>query len=278
MALPQQARRLRHNEGDSLMKRMWTLAAAAAIAVALFTGCSKKADEAATTSADSLLSPSPVEQPQGNLTPQTAYQAPQTQAPPTTTPKSKPKSSGGGSAPSSTPRAPANPGVTIPEGTGVSISVDAQLSSETAHEGDTWTGTVKEPVVIGSAAPIPAGSTVTGVISGVHPAQKGTRAYLVLAITSVNANGQTVALHATADSIIAGSTRTRNIGSIAGGAAAGAIIGKAVGGGGKGAIIGGLLGAGAATGAVAASKGYQATLKEGSVLVFHVDRSVTIRT
>src|SRR6266850_152973 len=56
MALPQQARRLRHNEGDSLMKRMWTLAAAAAIAVALFTGCSKKADEA-TTSADSLLSP-----------------------------------------------------------------------------------------------------------------------------------------------------------------------------------------------------------------------------
>jgi len=259
------------------MKRMWTLAAAAAIAVALFSSCSKKADEA-TTSADSLLSPSPVEQPQGNLTPQTAYQAPQNQAPPTTTPKSKPRSSGSGNAPSSTPRAPANPGVTIPEGTGVSVSVDAQLSSETAHEGDTWTGTVKEPVVIGSAAPISAGSTVNGVIVGVHPAQKGTRAYLVLAITSVNTNGQTVNLHATADSIIAGSTRTRNLGSIAGGAAAGAIIGKAVGGGGKGAIIGGLLGAGAATGAVAASKGYQAMIKEGSVLVFHVDRSTTIRT
>ena len=259
------------------MKRIGTLAAAAAIAVALFTGCSRKADES-TTSADSLLSPSPVEQPQGDLTPQTAYQSPQEQAPPATTPKAKPRTSGGGNAPASTPKAPANPGVTIPEGTGISVAVDAQLSSETAHEGDTWTGTVKEPVVVGSAAPIQAGSTVHGVIVGVHPAQKGTRAYLVLAVTSVDVNGRTVGLHATADSIIAGSTRTRNLGSIAGGAAAGAIIGQAVGGGGKGAVIGGLLGAGAATGAVAASKGYQATLKEGSVLVFRVDRSTTIRT
>ena len=125
-------------------------------------------------------------------------------------------------------------------------------------------------------APIPAGSTVHGVVAGVAPAEKGSRAFLLLAVRSVTVNGKTHTLHATADSIIAGSTRARNLGAIAGGAAAGALIGKAVGGSNKGAVIGGLIGGAAAGGAVAASKGYQVVLKEGTELTFSADEAVVI--
>jgi hypothetical protein len=136
---------------------------------------------------------------------------------------------------------------------------------------------VKDPVVIGTNAPIPAGSTVQGVVSGVSPAAKGGRAFLVLAVRSITIQGKSEPISASADSIIAGSTRARNLGAIAGSAAAGALIGRAVGGSGKGALIGGLLGGAAATGAVAASKGYQVELKEGTELTFTTGESVVLK-
>jgi len=239
-------------------------------------GCSKKADQAAQTASDSLLATNPVEQPQGNLNPQTEYQQPQAQTPPAAAPRKTPKS-GGGSSPSHKSAPAESPSVTVPEGTGIEITVDAQLSSEFVHEGDAWTGVVKSPVVVGQAAPIPAGSAVHGVISAVQPAAKGERAFLVLSLSSITVNGSSYDIHAGADSIIAGSATARNVGGIAAGTAAGALIGKAVGGGGKGALIGGLLGGAAATGAVVKSKGYQAVVKEGTVLTFKVDRPTKIR-
>lgn len=247
-------------------------------------GCAKKAEQASTTtSSDSLLSTNPVEQPQGNMTPATEYQGQTSPNPPATTPQTpststtRTKKTTTTHHPAPPPAAaPSNPGVTVPAGTGVNVTVEAKISSETAHAGDAWTGTVKDPVVIGTAAPIPAGSTVSGVIEEVRPAQKGERAMLMLAIQSVTVNGKTTPFSAVSDSLVAGSTRARNVGAVAGGAAAGALIGHAIGGG-KGAVIGGLLGAGAATGGVAATKGYQVTIDEGSALMFHVTHSVAIR-
>jgi hypothetical protein len=84
-------------------------------------------------------------------------------------------------------------------------------------------------------------------------------------------------ISASSDSIIAGSTRSRNVGAVAGSAAAGALIGRAVGGSAKGALIGGLIGGAAATGAVANTKGYQATVKEGSELHFKVDHDTKLK-
>jgi hypothetical protein len=150
------------------------------------------------------------------------------------------------------------------------------LTSETATVGQEWTGSIAEAVVVGNMAPFPSGSVVHGVVDGVLPAEKGDRAVLVLRVTSIEANGKSHNIVATSDSIIAGSTRARNLGAIAGSAGAGALIGRAIGGSGKGALIGGLIGGAAATGAVAKSKGYQATVKEGVELVFHVDRDTKL--
>ncbi len=257
------------------MRRALVIVVVALAAGLALAGCARKAEQASTSSADSLLATNPVEQPQGSITPQTEYQQ-QEQQPEAPAPKPKTKTT---KPPAPAPRAeaPENPGVTVPTGTGIKIAVDVQISSETAHEGDAWTGVVKEPVVIGTAAPIPAGSTVSGIIAGVRPAEKGSRALLLLAVRSVEVGGKSHAIDAVADSIIAGSTRTRNVGAIAGSAAAGALIGKAVGGSGKGALIGGILGGAAATGAVAGTKGYQVVVKEGSELTFTVRHPVTMR-
>ena len=239
--------------------------------------CARKEDVAQEGSAvDSLLASNPTEQSSGDLTPQTEYQqppqqenTPPTRAPSTTRPKSSPSRPA-----TSTPR-PA-PSVTVPAGTGFKVAVTAKITSETAQAGDTWTGTVQDAVIVGDRVVIPAGSPVTGVVTGAKAAESGSRAVLVLAVKSVEVNGRSHALSASTDSIIAGSTRARNLGAIAGGAAAGALIGKAVGGSNKGALIGGLIGGAAATGAVAKSKGYQAEVKEGAEMVFTVNDAVVM--
>jgi hypothetical protein len=225
---------------------------------------------------DSLLASNPSEQTPGNLTPQEQYQqpAPETQAPPTPAPTPKKKKNPPST--SSSYSTPKPQGVTVPAGTSFKVAVATKITSATAMPGDTWTGTVKDPVIIGDRVVIPAGATVNGVVSGARPAEKGSRAMLLLAVRSVEVDGQTHSISADADSIVAGSTRARNVGAVAGGAGAGALIGKAIGGG-KGALIGGLLGAGAATGAVAASKGYQVEVKEGAEISFNVNESVVMK-
>lgn len=250
----------------------------AALALALAAAsCAKKADQVAETAGDSLLAASPVETPAGNMTPTQDYQQPPAETPPTPTPTPRPATPKPAT-PKATPKpaAPENPGVSVPAGTALKVTLSAPISSETAQAGDAWEGTVKEPLVIGTSAPIPAGSTIRGVIRAVKPAEKGDRAMLNLAVTSVVVGGSVHTLAASTEEIVAGSTRARNLGAVAGGAAAGAIIGKAVGGG-KGALIGGLAGAAATAGAVSTTKGYQVVLKEGTELTFTTDEAVVMK-
>ncbi len=256
-------------------KTTMLLIIAALLAGTALAGCSgQKAEQASETATDSLLAANPIEDNAGDITPQEEFQQPEKPAeepPPAPKPKPRP-------APKPTPPpAPVNPGVTVPAGTALAVTVSTQLSTENVQPGDTWEGTTTAPLVIGNKAPIPAGATVHGVITGAKGAEKGERAFLVLAVQSVSFEGRDVTIGATTDSIIAGSTRARNLGAIAGGAAAGALIGKAVGGSGKGALIGGLIGGAAATAGVAASKGYQVVLKEGTELTFNTTKDVVIK-
>lgn len=259
------------------MRLVKSLAILAVLAVAA-AGCGNKgAQTADTNSADTLLASSPIEQPSGDLTPQTEFQQapePAAETPPATTQPAttKPKP-----APSPKPAAPSAPALTIAAGTAMKVAVTTKLTSETAVAGDTWTGTLAEPVALGTVTALPAGTVVHGVVTGAKPAAKGDRAVLVLAISSIEIEGKTHSVRASTDSMIAGSTRARNVGAVAGGAAAGALIGKAVSGSGKGALIGGILGGAAATGAVAGSKGYQVEVKEGAEVTFTVDETAKIK-
>jgi hypothetical protein len=191
----------------------------------------------------------------GNITPQQQYQP----APVHRTPVRRAS------------RAPArrvNRGITIPAGEAVRVAVNQALSSKTAAVGQSWSGTVVEPVFAGGRLLIPAGSRVSGTVVVADPAQRGDRARLQLAMSSITANGRTYRVRGSSEAIVAGSPRTRNLASIAGATAAGALIGKAVGGTKKSTIIGAAVGAGAATAVVAKSQGYQATIPAGKELVF----------
>ncbi len=252
-------------------------------------GCSnKQTSSTATSGSDSLLASNPVEQPQGNITPQSQYNPPAAtnQTPPPAAeqaPATRPAASTSHArtrhheSEATASHAAENAGVTVAEGTAITVNVGTQLSSKTANVGDTWTGTVKDPVIVGDRVVFPAGAMVSGVVTDAKAAEKGDRATLGISVTSISVNGVSHAVDASTEPIIAGSTRARNLGAMAGGAAAGALIGHAIGGG-KGTLIGGLIGAAGAGAGVAASKGYQVVIKEGTVLTFDVKKPVTVRS
>ncbi len=264
-----------------MLRRSIALLSLLALVAFSVAGCGQKTAQNGTAASDSLLASSPVEQPQGQLpeTQMNADSAAQAAAPapaepaPAATPASKPAKK---PAPSPKP-APAAPTATVAGGTSLGITMNTALTSETATVGQSWAGTLNEALAVGNNMVFPAGATVNGVVEGVAPAARGDRAYLVLRVTSISANGKTSEISATADSMIAGSTRKRNVGAIAGGAAAGALIGKAIGGSGKSAAIGAVIGGAAATGAVAASKGFQVEVPQGKSLVFRVDHDAKVK-
>lgn len=261
--------------------RRWILyPAALGLLVFALAGCaSQDTTTADSAMSDSLLSSNPIEPPAGDITPQGELEQPSPEPtdtrPAATTPPTKTTK------PKSTPaQAPAqSSGYSVAAGTGLNIAMNTQISTETATVGDTWTGEIKENVIVGNHVAFPAGSIVSGRITEVIPAgEKESRAKLGLSVTSISANGETHNVDATMEPIEAGSTRARNLGAVAAGAGAGALIGKAVGGGGKGALIGGLVGAAASGAAVAKSKGYQVVVKEGMILDFKTTSDVKIRS
>ena len=159
-------------------------------------------------------------------------------------------------------------GLGLSAGTPVAVSLHTSLSSKTAYAGQAWSGVVTEPVYRNGREVIPAGSTVRGVVAVAQSAERGSRATLQLALRSVTVNGRSYALRGSSEAVVAGSPRLRNVGAVAGGAAAGALLGKAIGHSGKATLIGALIGGGASTAAVAASKGYQATIAAGHEVQF----------
>jgi hypothetical protein len=252
----------------------------ALIATVAATGCGKKAGQATTeSSSDSLVATNPTERPSGNITPQTPYQEPpKAEAPPATqkpravkpAPKPAPR-------PAETQRPAEAPAISMAAGTPIKVEVTAAITSETAQAGDAWSGKVQDNVIVGDRVLIPAGSTVSGVVKGSRPAKKGDRAMLLLGVNSVNVHGKDIAVSGSTDSIIAGSTRARNLGAIGGGAAAGAVIGHAIGGSGKGSLIGALIGGAATSAVISGTKGYQVTIKPGTQITFVTDEPAAFR-
>ena len=164
----------------------------------------------------------------------------------------------------------------VQSGTTIRVALGSSIDSKTAKVGDVWHGTVSENVMNQGESVIAPGSRVEGVVTGARAAQRGSRAMLELGIRGIRVDGHDESIVANSEPVIAGSTRARNLGAIAGSAVAGALIGKAVGDG-KNAAVGGAIGAAAATGVVAASDGYQVVLPDGTIMAFTVNQTVAMR-
>jgi hypothetical protein len=128
--------------------------------------------------------------------------------------------------------------VAVPAGTEIKVRLETPLDTGEAEAGQTFTGTLAEPVVGGGKTLLAKGTTVKGkVTEAVSSGRLKRPASITLSLTSV----------ATEPLKIDGKSHlVRNVALIGGGAAAGAIIGGTTGGK-KGAAVGAAIGAGAGT-------------------------------
>lgn len=172
---------------------------------------------------------------------------------------------------------PAPPPIVIPAGTILAATVDQQISSKTASEGDRFEASLAAPVAVDGREVLRTGTRLSGVVTSAKSAGrfKGS-AELGLAIESATVGGKTYRLHT---SVVGQSSKGRGkrtaIGG-GGGAAFGAIIG-AIAGGGKGAAIGALAGGGAGTAGAAFTGKRDIVIPAETTLDFKLRESVTIR-
>jgi BON domain len=166
--------------------------------------------------------------------------------------------------------------VTIPAGTQLTIRLNAPLDSERNQVGDTFHGSLSNPIVLDGEAVIPSGADVVGRVADVKSAGRfAGNSVLTLELTSLSVNGRTYNIQ-TNQWTRTGSGEGKNTATKVGvGTAAGAVLGGIFGGG-KGAAIGAATGAGAGTGVAAAKKGQQIRLPAEAVLNFQTINSLTL--
>ena len=167
--------------------------------------------------------------------------------------------------------------VTLAEGTTLAVRVGETLNSEKNESGDTWSGTLAEPVVIDGLVIAERGASVEGRVTNVKRAGrvKGV-ANMSIALTRITtADGQRVDVHTSGYGAVGKDETKKDVGKVAIASGIGAAIG-AIAGGGKGAAIGAGAGAGAGTGVVLATRGGPAVIPNESLVRFRVTEPVTI--
>jgi hypothetical protein len=215
-------------------------------------------------------------------TPPAAAAPAQQAAAPATAPAGAPATEAPAAAPATAPvpeQAPPPPPpqpVVIPAGRTVTVRMGDALSSKTAQDGQTFTGTLANGIAVHGKVIVPVGSGVTGTVSEAKSAGrfKG-EAILAIRLTSVNIKG--VPHRVTTDEYVVTQKGKgkRSAVMIGGGAGGGALIGG-IAGGGKGALIGGLIGAGAGTAGAAFTGNKELTIPAESAVSFKTTSSITI--
>ncbi|MGH9501289.1 MAG: hypothetical protein ACRD20_00405 [Terriglobales bacterium] len=165
----------------------------------------------------------------------------------------------------------------IPSGTSIRVRMIDNLSSEKTQMGDTFRGTLDEPIEVNGRILYPKGADVIGRVTDVHPTGRITEpGELDLVLNTVSSGTVAASIHVE-PLIIKGESHSKsNVTKIGGGAALGAVIG-AIAGGGKGAAIGTLAGGAAGTGAAAATGKKPAIVESEAVLTF-VTSSASVAT
>jgi hypothetical protein len=163
----------------------------------------------------------------------------------------------------------------IPPGTTVKVRMIDKLSSEENQSGDTFHGTLEEPIEAAGKTLYPKGADVMGRITDVHPSGRLSEpGELDLVLVTVGA-GHVAESIRVQPLVIKGESHTKsNATKIGGGAVLGAIIGG-IAGGGKGAAIGTVAGGAAGTGAAAATGKRAAVVDSEAVLTFTTSTAST---
>jgi hypothetical protein len=198
-----------------------------------------------------------------------------------TTPTTEP-SSGGGSKTSETKspglieRLTAKP-VTVPEGTILTVRLKQALGSKLSNTGDSFEGSLADPVSVDKKVVIPEGSDVVGMVVDAKPLGRfkgGAR--LEITLNSLTANGSKYSIETSSSAKAMKGKGKRTAIMIGGGAGLGAVIG-ALAGGGKGAAIGAAAGAGAGTAGTAFTGNKNIVLPAETLVEFKLLKPVEVK-
>ncbi|MGH9522372.1 MAG: hypothetical protein ACRD3E_07555, partial [Terriglobales bacterium] len=172
---------------------------------------------------------------------------------------------------------PESAAASIPAGEHIVIRLGNTLSSKGNNTGDTFTGTVAQPISANGKVVIPEGAEASGTVADAKPLGrfKG-GALLRIVLDSVTVNGKTYKVETAAVSQSLKGKGKRSAVAIGGGAGLGAIIGGLAGGG-KGAAIGAAAGAGAGTAGAAFTGNKDIVLPAETAVSFKLLQPVEIR-
>lgn len=168
------------------------------------------------------------------------------------------------------------PVTAIPAGTRVPVTILARIDSENHEVGSTWSGRVARDVVVRDRVVIPAGASVSGVVTAIDEGDKTGQGSITLVARSVEtAAGSRSIAAAPASAGESYEDKGFPTKETAIGAGAGAAIGAIIGGK-KGAAIG--AGAGGAGGAVMGSQrdDQEVAIGAGTTVTIRLDESVNL--
>ena len=168
------------------------------------------------------------------------------------------------------------PAVTIAAGTPIKIRTGTTLSTKTTQSGDSFTGTLAEPIVVEGKVVAPRGSQVEGRVVESDPGGrvKGV-ATISVRLTQLRVGNRSVEIETRTIARQAHATKRKDAAKIGIGAGIGAAIG-AIAGGGEGAAIGAGAGGAAGTGVVLATHGDAAVIGAEGILTFKLTAPVTV--
>jgi hypothetical protein len=167
--------------------------------------------------------------------------------------------------------------VTLPAGTVLTVRLSQTLGSKISQSGQSFSGTLAQPIEMDGKVVVPAGSEVAGTVAEAIPQGrfKGA-AVLRLTLDSLNINGTPHHIQTAAVSRATKGKGKRTGAMIGGGAGLGALIGGLAGGG-KGAAIGALAGGGAGTAGSAFTGKKDVVLPAESALSFKLTAPLEIK-
>ena len=167
--------------------------------------------------------------------------------------------------------------VTLNAGTLIPVRLIDGLTTERNNPGDTFTGTLDQPLIVDGLVIAERGARVEGrVVSADRGGRVKGVASLSVELTRVHlSDGQSIAVHTESFERHAEQTRNTDAAKVSGGAAIGAVIG-AIAGGGKGAAIGAGVGGGAGAGDVLLTRGKSATLPSETRISFRLSTPVSV--
>lgn len=174
------------------------------------------------------------------------------------------------------PPPPQPTAVDIPAGTRLRVRLDQDLGSKISQDGESFTATVADPVVVDGQTVIPRGAQAEGVVVAAKPLGrfKG-GAELALRLERVKTSWGSYPVQTSTMSQLEKGKGKRTGLFAGGGAGFGALVGGLAGGG-KGALIGGLAGAGAGTAGGALTGNKQILLPAETLVTFRLEHSVHV--